>query len=288
MAGIKRSVLITGCSDGGLGSELAVAFHNAGCRVFATTRNVSKMSRLELLGIQTLELDVLSETSIAACVAKIDNLDILVNNAGGCAAMPMAHLSLSEARKLFDLNVWSAIAVTQAFLPLLLKSRGIIVNQSSIVSILPLPFQTVYNASKAALAMVSATERLELAPFGVTVVELKTGTLKSNLLKNQKAATTTTLPEGSIYEPARKEIEEVLRGDRFTGYKHPPDLWAQQVVRDLLRPNPPAIMWRGPNSTLTWLLSFFPLSFLDKSLRKLGALDVLEERLPQHATKKSA
>jgi len=124
----KRSVLITGCSDGGLGAELATAFHEAGLTVYATARSRSKMSQMLSLGIETLELDVLSGESIARCVGQIMSLDRIVNNAGGGMHMPVSDLSIPEAKRLFDLNVWSHIAVTQAFLPLLLKSKGMIVN----------------------------------------------------------------------------------------------------------------------------------------------------------------
>ncbi|KAM0253111.1 hypothetical protein ACHAQJ_007387 [Trichoderma viride] len=120
----KRSVLITGCSDGGLGAELAIAFHEAGLDVYATARDLAKMTQLASLSIKTLELDVQSASSIESCVAKISSLDILVNNAGGGYSMPVSDLSIPEAKKLFDLNVWSYIAVTQAFLPLLLNSKG--------------------------------------------------------------------------------------------------------------------------------------------------------------------
>lgn len=77
----ERIVLITGCSDGGTGAALAEAFRNSGLRVIATSRNIKKMDYLASLGVETLELDVLSESSISACVGKLDSLDILVNNA---------------------------------------------------------------------------------------------------------------------------------------------------------------------------------------------------------------
>src|SRR5690242_19097552 len=111
MAPSKRSVLITGCSDGGLGAALAVAFHNAGLHVYATARNPSIMKYLSSLGIETRTLDVLSDTSIASCIAQLSSLNILVNNAGAGYSMPVSDLSIPEAKKLFDLNVWSYIEV---------------------------------------------------------------------------------------------------------------------------------------------------------------------------------
>jgi 1-acylglycerone phosphate reductase len=84
----KRTVLITGCSQGGLGDALAQAFHaSSGVRVIATARNLSKVAHLESLGIETVKLDVLSPQSIEDCVAQVSNmtggqLDILLNNSG--------------------------------------------------------------------------------------------------------------------------------------------------------------------------------------------------------------
>lgn len=90
----RRTVLITGCSEHGLGHALAIAFHHAGLRIFATARNSAKMGGLKGLGIECLQLDVLDEESIKKCVEEVrrltarngqgeGRLDCLVNNAGG-------------------------------------------------------------------------------------------------------------------------------------------------------------------------------------------------------------
>ena len=83
----RKTVLITGCSDGGLGAALATAYHKAGYRVFATARTPSKMVTLKASGIETLSLDVLSESSLSACVSEVQkltggSLNVLLNNAG--------------------------------------------------------------------------------------------------------------------------------------------------------------------------------------------------------------
>jgi NAD(P)-dependent dehydrogenase (short-subunit alcohol dehydrogenase family) len=101
----QRTVLITGCSDGGLGAALAIALHKAGLYVYATARNVVKITQVSTTGIHTTSLNFTSETSIAACVARISSLEILVNNAGGGYSMPISDLSIIEAKKVFDLNV---------------------------------------------------------------------------------------------------------------------------------------------------------------------------------------
>ena len=275
----KRTVLITGCSDGGLGAALAIAFHEAGLHVYATARNPSKMTHVESLGIETLTLDVQSDVSIAACVSELTDLDILVNNAGGMYNMPFFDLSIAEAKKIFDLNLWSYLAITQAFLPLLLKSKGMIVNQTSIASVMSIPFQSAYNASKAAMAMFSDSQRLELKPFGITVVDLKTGLVISNIFKNTKEATPVSLPKDSIYGPAREAVEKAMRGDSFEGSGTPAREWARLVVQDLLRKRPPPVVWRGEQAGLARIGTILPFGMLDGKVSKMKGLDVVKRML---------
>lgn len=135
----KRTILITGCSAGSLGSHLALAFHKAGWRVFASARNPNKLEYAQTAGIETIQLDVTSDESITKAVSQVSeltsgSLDLLLNNAGAGYAMPLLDLNLDEARKLFDLNVWSIISMTRLFLPLLAKSQhgGKVVNNTSI------------------------------------------------------------------------------------------------------------------------------------------------------------
>ncbi|KAH8648916.1 hypothetical protein BGZ60DRAFT_463418 [Tricladium varicosporioides] len=277
MSPTKRSVLITGCSEGGLGAALAVAFHNAGLHVYATARNPSKMAHLSSLGIQTLTLDVLASSSISTCVAQLSSLDILINNAGAGYSMPISDLSIPQAKELFDLNVWSYIEVTQAFLPLLLKSeRGMVVNQTSVSSVTALPFTSAYNASKAAIAMFSESLRLELAPFNIKVVDLKTGLVQSNLTTNNASRVSQVLPEGSIYTPAKDVMERALRQERFKGQGMKGEVWAKAVVGDLLKNKAPSIIWRGEQACLAWVGSCSPHGMLDGTVKKLSGLDEVE------------
>jgi 1-acylglycerone phosphate reductase len=271
----KRTVLITGCSDGGLGSALAIAFHEAGLHVYATARDGTKMKSLASLSIECLPLDVLSDSSISECVCKLSSLDILVNNAGGGYAMPVSDLSIIAAKKLFDLNVWSYLAVMQAFLPLLLESKGLIVNQTSAASVTTVPFQSAYNASKAAMAMFSDSQRLELEPFGIKVVDLKTGTVETNFWNNVKDTTTTTLPRNSIYQPAKETVENTLRGGAFEGIGEPVEKWAKLVVQDLLKKNPPPVIWRGLNAGLVRIATTLPFGMLDEKIKKMTGLDIV-------------
>ncbi|TVY18691.1 NADPH-dependent 1-acyldihydroxyacetone phosphate reductase [Lachnellula arida] len=279
MSPSKRTVLITGCSDGGLGAALALAFHEAGLHVYATARNPSKMSQLAALGIETLTLDILSESSIAACRSKLSSLDILVNNAGNQLTIPVSDISIPEAKSLFDINVWGHIAMTQAFLPLLVKSKGMIVNQTSVGSVAAIPFASVYAASKAAMAMFSNTMRLELQVFDITVIELKTGLVQSNLIQNQKESKEISLPEDSIYAPAKEQLEKAMRQDEFVGVGMISQQWGKLVVQDLLKNNPPPVIWRGDHAMLARIGTILPFGMLDGTIKKIAGLDKIEEKV---------
>lgn len=291
----SRSILITGCSKGGLGDSLARAFHAHGLRVIATARNPSKMEHLKALGIETLTLDVTSQESIQRCVQEVSSLtggslDILLNNSGAGYHLPLTDVSIDAARELFDLNVWAVLAMIQAFMPLLLKSShdGMIVNNTSIASIAGVPLQGIYNASKAAAASLTDTLRLELEPFGIKVVDMRTGAVKSEFYVNMstnakdKTGMPLALPKGSLYEVARVEVEKILGGETMGSRMVDQDQWAEQVVRDLTMKSPPATVWRGGSATLAWFGSkFFPGFLWDRIMRDAGGLDIVAKRLKE-------
>lgn len=285
----QRTVLITGCSDGGLGSYLALAFHQAGWRVFASGRNLSKLSKATAAGIETVQLDTLSDDSIAGAVAAVKkstggHLDALVNNAGAAHSMPLMDLDISKARELFDLNVFSLISVTRAFLPLLLNSsyeRGaLVVNNTSIASQTrgALPFEGAYSASKAAAGSLTEVMRLELQPFGIRVINLVTGGVRTNLFSN---APSVELPPESLFNVAKEAVEKAMWAgsganmDRFAE----PTAWAKHTVKDLSKANPPWQIWRGTFAIIIRLLSCLPVGVLDGPLKRATNLYVVEHNV---------
>lgn len=145
MAIAKKTVLITGCGDAGIGSGLAIAFNKRGYHVFATARNTAKMSDLQdLSDITFLKLDVTNKDSIAAAAEEISaqtggKLDVLVNNAARGYNMPLLDEDLDNARNMFDTNVWGCVAVVQGFIQLLIKARGTAVFISSVAGYLTMP-----------------------------------------------------------------------------------------------------------------------------------------------------
>jgi 1-acylglycerone phosphate reductase len=288
-----RTVLITGCSDGGLGASLAAAFHKQrGYRVFGTARNVDKMANLVSLGIEILELDVTSEQSIAACVEKVSamthgTLDVLVNNAGAAYNIPMLDASIPELYKQFELNVFGPIRVVQAFFPLLRKSTAatkLLVNHTSSAPSVTMPFFGPYRASKIAMSAFSESLRLELQPFDIKVIDLKTGGIKTHFFDNVKASaltnTSTSLPAASPYLPGKDKIEHFMR-EGMPQEGSDPDDWARQVVSDLSKHdgrNAPHQIWRGKSASQAWLAdTVIPVGWLDGIMKKASGFDIAEK-----------
>lgn len=289
----KRTVLITGCSDGSLGAQLSLAFHKAGWRVFATARNLAKLTTVTTGGIETVQLDTLSEESIASAVSTVErltsgSLDLLINNAGGGYSMPLMDVDLKEARHLFDVNVFSLISVTRAFLPLLMKSTrphggirgGIVANNTSCSGLTPgaLPFAGAYNASKGAAVLLTETLRLELSPFGIRVINLATGGLKSTFHTN---APTTHLPANSLYNIAKEKVEYVMSGVQYTEEGDDPVKWAAYIARQLSKDKPSHWIYGGAFSTIVRLVSFLPIGTTDNVIKPKAGLDIVEQKIKE-------
>ena len=137
---IPKSVLITGCSAGGIGFALVEAFQKRGLHIFATARNPSKMSQLkELPNVTLLSLDPTSTVSVQTAVETVHAktggmLDYLVNNAGQTITMPTLDFDIETAKEMYDINVWGMVRVTQEFAPFLVAAKGTLVSISSISS----------------------------------------------------------------------------------------------------------------------------------------------------------
>ncbi|KAM0425939.1 hypothetical protein ACHAPT_008878 [Fusarium lateritium] len=283
----KRTILLTGCSDGSLGSALALALHKRDWRVFASARNLSKLMAVKDAGIECVQLDVGSEESIAAAVEHIKqltggSLDALVNNAGTGYSMPIIHIDIDKAHDLFQINVFSIIRVTRAFLPLLLKSdRGpLVINNTSGSSLLgcALPFQGAYGASKAAATSITESLRIELGPFGIRVINLLTGGVKSTFHDNSPHP---ELPAGSIYNLAKEDIEGPMSGQERGIEKPDATTWANQVAADLGERKPPYLISRGGKAGTARLATLLPIGLADSTMKKMTGIDVLERKIKE-------
>lgn len=142
----RKSILITGCSDGGIGAALALTLAQRGHHVFATSRNVDTIpdTLKSSVNVTVLPLDVAdaaSATAAARAVAESGHgLDVLVNNAGVGYVRPVLDIDIGAAQRLFDVNLWGPLRMIQAFADLLVASRGRIVNVSTSASVVYSPW----------------------------------------------------------------------------------------------------------------------------------------------------
>ncbi|GAW16645.1 hypothetical protein ANO14919_060800 [Xylariales sp. No.14919] len=228
------TVLITGCGVGGLGAALCNAFADSGYLIFAAARDPAKAGFLARApSCQVIALDVTSKPSIDECVSKIRQktqgrgLDVLVNNAGVGLTAPLLDTSMDDARRVFDVNVWGMLAVTQAFAPLLIEAKGTILNVSSIAGAVRLAWQGVYNSSKASMTWLSETLRMELAPLDVRVVTAMVGEVETGFYEH---AAPFSLPASSYY----KAVEATIR-KQSTGELQVNNQKAEDVARSLVK-----------------------------------------------------
>jgi len=261
---MPKTVLITGCSSG-IGKALALEFNALGLRVFATARNKSSISDLADQGIETFSLEVNDPESIHTLkedifVRTVGKLDILVNNAGRNYTVPATDLDIDEVRETFETNVYAIMRMCQTFAPLLIESKGTIVQIGSLAGVMPYVFGSAYNASKAALHAYSNTLRVELAPFNVRVMTVVTGGVVSNI-----GRTSRTLPEDSLYLPVAEEYHHRQTHSQVVGV--PAEDYAKRVASQVLSGGKD-VMWEGGKSWLVWFASgFLPSWVLVSSLR---------------------
>ena len=203
---MQRTALITGCSSG-IGAALALELHKQGLRVYATARRPETLAPLAQQGIATLALDVNDDASIEAAMAHIEtevgSLDMLVNNAGFSQVGPVIDLTREDLRAQYETNVIAPVVMCRAALPLLRKAAGsageaLVVNVGSIVGLFTTPFAGAYCSSKAAIHSLSDALRMELSPFGIRVVMIQPGGVRSAFGDHAEAAM--RLPEDSVFQ----------------------------------------------------------------------------------------
>ncbi|KAI1308109.1 dehydrogenase with different specificitie [Xylaria venustula] len=279
-----KTMLVTGCSAGGIGAAIALALSQRGHHVFATARTVHKIpSELsKLANVTLLPLDVTSSESVAEAAQTVAasgrGLDVLINNAGAGYAMPVLDVNISRAQKLYDVNVWGPIRMVQAFADLLITSRGRIVNLSTVGAVLNTPWISTYASSKAALTNYSETMRLELAPFGVTVVTIMAGSIYSHFHDNDGDGDF-ALPPTSRYVP----IEEIIAG-WADGSSKPKGCTAMQfaesLIDDVLITGKLSMAYKGPYAGIMKFVSTWaPQSLADAALSYNQGLNELTEKV---------
>jgi NAD(P)-dependent dehydrogenase (short-subunit alcohol dehydrogenase family) len=183
MASTSSVILITGCSSG-IGRAAAEHLAGLGHTVIATARRVEALGGLAARGCHTLALDVTDEASMRAAVdatlAAHGRIDVLVNNAGYSQSGAVESVPVARTRAQFETNVFGPLRLTQLVLPgMRQRGSGRIVSVSSMGGRLVFPGGGVYHASKYALEALSDALRFELRPFGVAVILIEPGLVRT-------------------------------------------------------------------------------------------------------------
>ena len=178
-----KVALVTGASSG-IGEAAAKLLKSQGYEVYGAARRVGHMAGLSQAGVRVLSLDITDETSIQSCVdtilAEQGRLDLLVNNAGYGSYGSVEDVPIEEARRQFEVNLFGLARLTQLVLPKMREQHaGRIVNVTSIGGKIYTPFGAWYHATKHALEGWSDALRLELRPFGVDVVIVEPGGIRT-------------------------------------------------------------------------------------------------------------
>ncbi|AXL51721.1 oxidoreductase [Paraburkholderia caffeinilytica] len=182
-----RSAAVTGAGSG-LGREIALGLAAKGYIVFGTAMSVTEVQDLKDASggrVSLIVCDMTKEQAVKAWAGGVSDalgdagLNLLINNAGILTPGPIELLPLDAIRREFDVNVFGALSVINAFLPALRKVRGRIVQVSTWTASVPLPFNGPSGASKAAMEVFAAVYRAELKPFGIDVVVAPAGNMKT-------------------------------------------------------------------------------------------------------------
>ena len=197
---ISRAVLVTGCSSG-IGRATAERLARSGWTVYASARRLESIAPLEEAGCRLLQLDVTDEDSMRAAIEEVERAEravgVLVNNAGYSQSGAVETISLDEARRQFETNVFGLARLTQLVLPGMRRQGwGRVVNVSSMGGRLTFPGGGWYHASKYAVEALSDALRFEVQGFGIDVVVIEPGLIRTGFAE---AAVGTIEPEDGSY-----------------------------------------------------------------------------------------
>lgn len=224
--GQKQIAVVTGSSSG-IGLETSLLLARKGIYTYATMRNQSKLdeilayARNDGLPLDSLYLDVTDGKSISEAVNKIisekGRIDILVNNAGYALLGPLEQLLLDEIKEVFETNFFGVIRLIQHILPVMRKQKyGRIINISSLGGRIGFPLSTAYVSSKFALEGLTESLGYEVQDFGIHVILIEPGVIKTNFLNSMKVGKNVITSENS--NDVHTEYREMIR-KRVSAFK---------------------------------------------------------------------
>jgi NAD(P)-dependent dehydrogenase (short-subunit alcohol dehydrogenase family) len=269
MNAISRGVaLVTGASTG-IGRATALALRDAGFRVFGTSRRKPAENPQ---GLTMVVCDVTDEASVAKAIREIlaaaGRIDLLVNNAGIGLLGGAEESSTAQAQALFDVNVFGVLRVTNAVLPLMREQRGgRIVNMSSILGLVPSPYNALYASTKHAIEGYSESLDHELRTFGIRVALVEPGLTRTSFEEN------ITKPDRAlaVYDSVRSRMEAWMRRGVEGG--DDPEIVARAVVKAATDAEPRRRYTAGKLARQARIMRrYLPESLVDRNLRKYNEL----------------
>ncbi|MFH0961486.1 MAG: SDR family oxidoreductase [archaeon] len=259
--------MITGASSG-IGLAAAELFSKRGWIVYAGFRK----TKVRVPGCRMVYLDVCDFSSIGKVVSRISQeqgqLDCLVNNAGYGLFGALEDVPPRAVEEQFRTNVLGLVEATRYALPFLRKSKGIVVNVSSVAGKIGFPFGSIYAGTKFAVEGISDSLRSELAPFKVKVAIVEPGPIRTNFSKYASGISRGALGrKGSPYGDYYLKREKIM--ERFEKYGLAPEEIARAIFSAATARNPKArYVVAGPTGILLFLKAFLPEKLLDWLVRK--------------------
>ena len=248
MQGEKNVALVTGSSSG-IGFETAILLARNGYHTYASMRNLEKSKDIaqitikEKLPLQIVQLDVNDDMSVKEAIDKIESeqgrINVLVNNAGYVLLRPIEQLSIKEFKEQFETNFFGVIRVIQAVLPTMRKQRGgTIVNISSSAGRIGLPLNSAYVSSKFALEGLSESVAYELEQFGIRMVLIEPGFIRTNLINSSTSAKKALDPKSPYFSLMQKVENHFKSRMENVSSSSPPEEVAKAILQAVTSENP--------------------------------------------------
>ena len=238
MASNQRVAVVTGSSSG-IGHETSLTLARNGVQTYATMRNLDKdeniksLAEKEKLPLKTVQLDVTDGISVKnamqSITAEANRIDVLVNNAGYAVVGAFEDCSMEEIKAQYETNLFGVIRVTQAVLPIMRKQKsGIIVNISSVAGRFGFSVLSAYSSTKFAVEGLSESMAYELEPFGIKVVLVEPGFIRTNIVNSTvvaKKSQDTNSPYSQLMQNMTTSFEHLMEAGS------PPDVVAKVVLK---------------------------------------------------------
>jgi NAD(P)-dependent dehydrogenase (short-subunit alcohol dehydrogenase family) len=239
----ERVALVTGGSSG-IGEKTALRLVAAGFTTYAVARRVERMRSLTEAGVRTFAMDVTDDSSMTSGVERVIDdhrrVDVLVNNAGYGSYGAVEDVPLDEARRQFEVNVFGMARLTQLVTPYMRQQgSGRIINVSSIGGKFYEPLGAWYHATKFAVEGFSDSLRVELAPYGIQVVIIEPGPIRTewNQISRDRLAETS---RGTAYEAQAERVARRLASGDHPAMSSTPDVVAEKIVKAATTAHPRA------------------------------------------------